>query len=60
LKSLGEHYPEELTTGSIYYLDKRTVERFESAGVDSELLGLLRKALGRKQSVEIKFGNDGT
>ena len=60
LKSLSEHHPEGLTAGSTYYLDKRTVEMFEGVGADGELLDLLRKALGRKKSVEIELGDDGT
>lgn len=55
LKDLSEHHPEELTAGSTYYLDKRTIEMFESVGADGALLDLLRKALGGKKSVELKL-----
>jgi hypothetical protein len=59
LKYLSEHHPQELTAGSTYYLDKMTIEMFKSSGADGELLDLLRKALGRKKSVEIALGEDG-
>ena len=57
LKTLSEHYPEPLTAGSRYYIDKQTIEMLESIKIDGALLTLLRGALGDRDSVEITFEN---
>ena len=60
LKTLSEHYPQELTAGSTYYLDKRTLEMLERINADGALLDLLRGILGDRKSVEIAFGDGGS
>jgi hypothetical protein len=55
LQFLVDHLEEESPSDQEYYLDQPTLEAFEEAGVDAELLALLRTALGDREAMEIRW-----
>lgn len=55
LKFLSEKHAERFEAGSVYYLDQRTLEMFESSNADAGLLEFLRRALGQKDDVDLTW-----
>jgi processive 1,2-diacylglycerol beta-glucosyltransferase len=55
LQFLIDQLEEETSDDQDYYLNPATVELLEKRDADSELLALLRRALGDKEGVEIRW-----
>jgi len=55
LKALMDQLEEEATDDQDYYIDDTTLGWFEDGGVDSALTALLRKALGAREGMEIRW-----
>ena len=55
LQFLIDHLEEESLEDQDYYLQRDTVEMLESQGADARLLDVLRKALGDRDGVEIRW-----
>ena len=53
LQFLIDQLEEESTEDRDYYINLATLEMFERAGGDPELLALLRQGLGTKEGMEI-------
>jgi hypothetical protein len=55
LQFLVDQLEEESAEDRDYYINETTLEAFEEAGADPALLGLLRKALGEREEMEIRW-----
>jgi hypothetical protein len=55
LQFLIDHLEEESTEDRDYYINRATLESFESAGADPGLLELFRKALGDREEMDIRW-----
>ena len=55
LRFLIDQLEEESTEDQDYYINEPTLEAFEEAGADPALLALLRKALGEREEMEIRW-----
>ena len=55
LKALMDQLEEEASDDQDYYLDGASLDWFEDEGVDSALTALLRKALGSREGMEIRW-----
>ena len=55
LQFLIDHLEEESLQDRDYYLERATVDMLESQGADARLLKVLRKALGERDGVEIRW-----
>lgn len=55
LQFLIDHLEEESLEDQDYYLQRDTVEMLENQGADSRLLEVLRKALGDRDGIEIRW-----
>ena len=53
LQFLIDHLEEESDTDQDYYLNQLTIDMLEEQGADSQLIDLLRKALGEREEMEI-------
>jgi processive 1,2-diacylglycerol beta-glucosyltransferase len=53
LQFLIDQLEEESTEDQDYYINLATLEMFERAGADTELMALLRRGLGTKENMEI-------
>jgi processive 1,2-diacylglycerol beta-glucosyltransferase len=53
LQFLIDHLEEESDTDQDYYLNQLTIDLLEEQGADSQLINLLRKALGEREDMEI-------
>ena len=53
LQFLIDQLEEESTADTDYYIDHATLDLFEEAGAEADLLGLLRQALGTRTGIEI-------
>jgi hypothetical protein len=58
LKALVDQLEEEDTGDQDYYIDGATLDWFEDEGVDSALTALLRKALGSREGMEIRWAKE--
>ncbi len=58
LKALMDQLEEEDTDDQDYYVDEATLDWFEDEGVDSALTALLRKALGSRGGMEIRWAKE--
>jgi hypothetical protein len=58
LKILIDQLEEEASGDQDYYIDDATVGWFEDEGVDSALTALLRKALGSREGMEIRWAKE--
>jgi hypothetical protein len=58
LKFLVEQLEEEHDDDQDYYIDRDTLELLADNGIDDELLGLLEKALGDDDSMDIAWDGD--
>jgi processive 1,2-diacylglycerol beta-glucosyltransferase len=55
LKFLMDQMEEESSGDTDYYITPATLDMFEEAGADPELLALLRRALGAREEMEIRW-----
>lgn len=55
LQFLIDQLEEESTEDSDYYIDHDTLDLFEALGADADLLGLLHRALGTRDDLEIQW-----
>lgn len=55
LQFLIDQLEEEFEGDKDYYINRATLDMFEERGIDSGLLALLRKALGEREDMEIKW-----
>ena len=55
LQALVDQLEEESTNDQDYYIDEAALDWFEDEGVDSALTALLRKALGSREGMEIRW-----
>ena len=53
LQFLVDQLEEESRDDRDYYINQATLEMFEEKGADPELVGILRKALGSREEMEI-------
>lgn len=58
LQFLIDQLEEESTDDTDYYLNQATLELFEQAGADAGLINILRKAIGEKEGIEIRWSRD--
>ena len=55
LQFLIDHLEEESADDTDYYINRATLEMFEGQGIDPHLLGLLQKAMGEREDMEIEW-----
>ena len=55
LSFLIEHLEEESAVDQDYYINRATLDLFESAGADPELMAMLRTALGQREDMDIRW-----
>jgi len=55
LRFLTDQLEEESPEDRDYYINEPTLDAFEEAGADPALLTLLRKALGEREEMEIRW-----
>jgi processive 1,2-diacylglycerol beta-glucosyltransferase len=55
LQFLVGQLEEESSTDQDYYLNQATLEMFEAAGAEADLLALLRRILGEKEEAEFRW-----
>ena len=55
LQFLADQLEEESPQDRDYYINEPTLDAFEAAGADPALLALLRKALGEREEMEIRW-----
>lgn len=58
LKFLIEQLEEEDTEDQDYYINQATLDLFEQEGADRQLLATLRKALGNREDMEIRWSRE--
>ena len=52
---LADSLEEESTTDTDYYLTGDTIDMLEQDGADAELVGLLRRALGEREGMDVRW-----
>jgi hypothetical protein len=57
LQFLIDRLEEESPDDTDYYIDKDSLEMFAEQGADPELLGLLQRALGDREEMEIEWSS---
>ena len=55
LKFLADALEEESTSDNDYYISADTIEMLETDGADADLIGLLRRALGSREGIDIRW-----
>jgi hypothetical protein len=55
LKALQDHLEEESLDDQDYYIDRATIDVIGDGQATEHLMGLLRKALGDKDSIDIRW-----
>jgi hypothetical protein len=55
LRFLVDELEEESATDRDYYIDAATIDMLAAAGADAELLAMLKRALGSREGVEVKW-----
>ena len=55
LKFLADALEEESMRDNDYYISADTIEMLETDGADADLIGLLRRALGSREGVELRW-----
>ena len=55
LQFLADQLEEESPEDRDYYINEPTLDAFEEAGADAALVALLRKALGEREEMEIRW-----
>ena len=57
LQFLIDALEEESTSDHDYYISADTIEMLETDGADADLLGLLRRALGKREGIDIRWSS---
>lgn len=52
---LVDHLEEESAEDRDYYINRDTLDLFESAGADAELMAMLRTAMGQRDNIDIRW-----
>lgn len=52
---LEDHLEEESEDDQDYYFDQATIDVLEQEGADAELVALLRRALGDREGLELRW-----
>jgi hypothetical protein len=55
LKFLVAELEEESMSDNDYYITPDTIEMLETDGADADLIGLLRRALGNREGIDIRW-----
>ncbi len=55
LKFLADALEEESTSDNDYYISADTLEMLETDGADADLIGLLRRALGSREGIDVRW-----
>ena len=55
LQFLIDRLEEESAEDTDYYINQATIDLFEDLGADTDLLALLRQALGAREDIEIQW-----
>ncbi len=55
LQFLIDQLEEEDSEDTDYYINQATIEMFEQEGADPQLLSILRKCLGNREDMEIRW-----
>jgi processive 1,2-diacylglycerol beta-glucosyltransferase len=55
LRFLVNHLEEESSDDRDYYINLATLDSFEAGGADPELMALLRRALGSREDMDIRW-----
>lgn len=55
LKFLIDALEEESMSDNDYYITADTIEMLETDGADADLIGLLRRALGNREGIDIRW-----
>jgi hypothetical protein len=55
LQFLIDQLEEESAEDTDYYINQATLDLFEDTGADTDLLALLRQALGTREDIEIQW-----
>jgi hypothetical protein len=58
LQFLVGQLEEESAEDTDYYINRATVDMFEQNGADADLLKLLRKALGDREDMDIRWARE--
>ena len=58
LQALMNQLEEESREDTDYYINQATVDMFEQKGVDGDLVTLLRKALGEREDMDIRWARE--
>lgn len=58
LQFLQDQFEEEWSGDQDYYLNEATLDMLREAGIDAQLLDLLKKALGSKGEADIRWSNE--
>jgi hypothetical protein len=57
LKFLVDALEEESTGDQDYYISADTIEMLQADGADADLIGLLRRALGDREGIDIRWSS---
>jgi processive 1,2-diacylglycerol beta-glucosyltransferase len=55
LKFLVDELEEESTSDNDYYITADTIEMLKTDGADADLIGLLRRALGNREGIDVRW-----
>jgi processive 1,2-diacylglycerol beta-glucosyltransferase len=55
---LQDQLEEESLEDDDYYLNRETLELLQGAGADGELMGLLQRAMGEREDMEVRWSRD--
>lgn len=55
LKFLADALEEESLSDNDYYISADTIAMLETDGADADLIGLLRRALGSREGIDIRW-----
>jgi hypothetical protein len=58
LQFLIDQLEEEDSQDTDYYINQATIDMFEQGGADPQLLNILRKALGKRDDMEIRWSRN--
>jgi processive 1,2-diacylglycerol beta-glucosyltransferase len=58
LKFLVDQLEEEDSEDKDYYINQATLDLFEQEGADRQLIATLRKALGNREDMEIRWSRE--
>ena len=55
IQSLVDQLEEEDSTDEDYYIDAATIDLLEGSGASASLVGLLRKAVGDSEGIDVRY-----